>query len=77
MYSRWNRLQLSGHLYRREETSWTKKIVNFVVDGPISRGRPKLRWKDVVNSDLRKKCLSLGLASDRLEWRNAIRLVRQ
>ena len=23
---RWNRLRLSGHLYRQEETSWTKKI---------------------------------------------------
>ena len=51
--------------------------MNFVVDGPTSRGRPKLRWKDVVNSELNKKNLSLNLASDRLKWRNVIRPVTQ
>ena len=52
---RWNRLRLSSHLYRQEETSWTKKVMSFNVDGQTSRGRPKLRWKDVVNTDLPKK----------------------
>ena len=31
---RWNRLRLSGHLYRQEETPWTK-IMSFNVDGHI------------------------------------------
>ena len=34
------------------------------VDGPKSRSRPKLRWKDVFNPDLRKKHLNISLASD-------------
>ena len=42
---RWNRLRLSGHLYRQEETSWTKKILSFNVDGPTSRGRPRIGGK--------------------------------
>ena len=30
----------------------------FVVDGPTSWGRPKLKWKYVLNSELRKNiCL--------------------
>ena len=74
---RWNRLRLSGHLYRQEETSWTKKIMSFSVDGPTSRGRPKLRWKDLVSADLRNKHLNISLASDRSKWRNAIRPVTQ
>ena len=37
----------------------------------------KLRWKDVVNTDLRKKQLNIALASDRSKWRNAIRPVTQ
>ena len=37
--------------------------MNFDVDGPTPRGRPKLRWKDVVNADLRKKQLNIALAS--------------
>ena len=73
---RWNRLRLSGRLYR-QETSWTKKIMNFNVDGPTSRGRPKLRWKDIVNADLRKKHLNTSLTNDRSKWRNAIRQVTQ
>ena len=40
---RWNRLRLSGHLYRQEETSWTKKVMSFNVNRPTSRFRPKLR----------------------------------
>ena len=37
---RWNRLRLSGHLYRQEETLWTKKIMKFAVDGPTFPDRP-------------------------------------
>ena len=70
---RWNRLRLSGHLHRQEDTSCTKSILNLDIDGPTPRGRPKLRWKDVINADLRKKGLNITLASDRCKWRNAIR----
>ena len=52
-----------------------KKIMSFVLDGLTPQGRPKLRWKSVVNSDPHKKCLSLSLVSDRLKWRNAFRTV--
>ena len=50
---RWNRLLLSGQLYQQEETSWTKKTVNLLYMNQFG-GTPKLRWKDVVNSDLCK-----------------------
>ena len=49
--------------------------MSFNVDRPTSQGRPKLRWKDVVNTDPRKKHLNISLASDRYKWRNAIRPV--
>ena len=49
---RLNRLRLSGQLYQQEGTSWAKKIMSFGVDGPTSRSRSTLRWKDVVNTDL-------------------------
>ena len=51
--------------------------MNFNVDGPTPRGRPKLRWNDVINADLCKKQLNIVLASDRFKWRNAIRPVTQ
>ena len=61
----WNRVRLSGHFYRQEEASWTKKITSFNVDRPTSRGTPQLRWKDAVNADLLKKHLNIRLASNR------------
>ena len=72
-----NRMGFSGHLHRWEEASWTKKIMTFNVDGSASRGRSKLRWKDVVNADLHKKYLNISLASDRSKWKNPIRPVTQ
>ena len=60
-----------------EETSWIKKIMNFLVDGTSSQGRLKLRWTDAVNSDLFENCLSLSLTCDRLKWSNAIKPVIQ
>ena len=40
---RWNRLGLSGHSCWQEETTWMKKILNFVADRTNSLDRPKLR----------------------------------
>ena len=42
---RWNRLRLSGHLHQQDDTSWTKKIMNFDVDGPAPWGRPKFKME--------------------------------
>ena len=42
-----------------------KEDMSFNVDGPTSRGSPKLRWKDVVNADLRKNHLNISLANDK------------
>ena len=38
--------------------------MSFNVDGPTNRGRPKLNWEDVVNTDLHKKHQNISLASD-------------
>ena len=65
----------TGEETGEEKASWTKKIVSFNLDGPTSRDRPKLRWRDVVNADLRKKDLNTSLASDRPKWIKAIRPV--
>ena len=54
-------MRLSGHLYQ-QETTWTEKITSFNVDGPTYQDRPKLRWRDVVNTNLHKKHLNISLA---------------
>ena len=39
---------------------------------PKGRGRPKKKWMEVVNIDMKKCNLSKGLTQDILEWRNKI-----
>ena len=58
-------MRLSGHLHQ-QETTWTENIMSFNVDGPTYQDRPKLRWRDVVNTNLHKKQLNISLASDGL-----------
>ena len=36
--------------------------MSFNVDGPTYQDRPKLRWRDVVNTNLHKKHLNISLA---------------
>jgi hypothetical protein len=68
-----NRLRYYGHLHRMDDQLWPKQILNFNVEGTIPRGRPKLRWSDVINKDLKILGISNQLANDRVRWRAAIR----
>ena len=70
---RWNRLRLYGHRYRQSDDLWSKKVMSLEVEGPSLRGRPKLRWSDVVKADLRKLGLTPPDALNRTNWRAAIK----
>ena len=69
------RLEWIGHVIRMNETRSVKKIFEGKLDGRRGRGRPRLRWIDNVEDDLRK----LGVkrwrtkALDREEWASIIR----
>ena len=41
-----NRLQWYGHGFRREDGNWVKKCMEYEVQGPRSRGRPRRTWRD-------------------------------
>ena len=66
------RLRWFGHIERREDSSWIKRCRDLVVDGPVSRGRPRKTWTQVVHEDLKQLGLDPALAQDRLEWKKAI-----
>ena len=66
------RLSLYGHVLRRDDTNVAKHVATMTVGGKRPRGRPKLRWMDRVQSDLRHHQLDPKLAQDREAWRNAV-----
>ena len=45
-----NRLCWYGHVLRKED-DWVKKCMQYEVEGPRPRGRPKRTWREVVRED--------------------------
>jgi len=43
-----NRLRWYGHVLRKEDDDWVKKCMEYEVEGPRPRGRPKETWREVV-----------------------------
>jgi transcription termination factor 2 len=69
------RLEWLGHVVRMNETRSVKKIFEGKLEGRRSRGRPKLRWINYVEDDLKE----LGVkrwrtkALEREEWASTIK----
>jgi hypothetical protein len=69
------RLEWLGHVIRMDETGSVKKIFEGKLEGRRGRGRPRFRWINDVEDDLRK----LGVkrwrtkALDRVEWESIVR----
>ena len=66
------RLSWYGHVMRREDTNVAKQVTTMKVGEKRPRGRPRLRWKDRVRSDLKQHQLDPKLAQNREAWRKAI-----
>ena len=62
-----------GHIERRPTTTLIRKV-SFINEEDFrrKRGRPKRRWMDVVNEDLKTLNLSKTLIFDRKEWKERI-----
>ena len=42
------RLRWFGHAQERDKDYATRKILQMTVEGKRNRGRPKMRWRDLV-----------------------------
>ena len=61
-----------GHVERRDELCWLKRIETLQVDGDGVKGRPRKRWREVLKEDMRKKGLYREDAWDRSRWRRML-----
>ena len=43
-----NRLRWYGHVLRKDDDDWVKKCMEYELEGPRPRGRPKWTWREVV-----------------------------
>ena len=46
-----NRLRWYGLVLRKDDDDWVKKCMEYEVEGPRPRGRPKRTWREVVRED--------------------------
>ena len=64
------RLRWYGHLKRRVgEDHVARDAMDMEIVGQRRRGRPKLRWIDCINGDMREKNLNVDDVHNRAEWR--------
>jgi len=71
-----NRLRWYGHVLQKEDDDFVKKCMEFEVEGPRQRGRPKRTWTEVVREDCQARKLNKEDAMDRCKWRKLITDVR-
>ena len=71
------RLRWCGHVERKDETQWVKRVWKMEVEGRRPVGRPKKTWNDNIKEDLTVLGLSVNDAWDRDKWRSAIQANRR
>jgi len=71
-----NRLRWYGHVLRKDDDDWVKKCMEYEVQGPRPRGRPKRTWREVVREDFPAQKTGREDAMDHCGWRRMIKGVR-
>ena len=61
---------------RKDDDDWVKKCMEYEVEGPRPRGRPKRTWREVVREDCQARKMNKEDAVDRCKWRNMLKDVR-
>ncbi|MCJ8738369.1 hypothetical protein PDJAM_G00034910 [Pangasius djambal] len=67
------RLRWFGHVQRRESEYTGRRMLDMELLGRRRRGRPKRRYMDVINEDMKLVGASVEDAEDRDRWRVMIR----
>ena len=71
--ARESRLRWFGHVHRREQESNLRQVMDMEIPGRRPRGRPRGRWRDLVDRDMRELREVPEDADDRNFWRRRIR----
>jgi len=56
----------------KEDDDWVKKCMEYEVEGPRPRGRPKKTWTEVVREECQARKMNKEDAIDRCKWRKMI-----
>ena len=62
------RLSWFGHVQRRDDDNVVKSVQNTQIEGSRPKGRPKLRWTDRLEEDMKQSKTRPEGASDGGSW---------
>ena len=71
-----SRLRWYGHVVRKEENDWVKKVMSINLEGTRPSGRPKKTWQTTVLADMKALGINHDVAKDRSRWKKAISRVQ-
>ena len=60
-------------MLRKDDDDRMKKCVEYEVEGPRPRGRPKRTWREVVREDCEAHKMNKVDAIDHCKWRKMIK----
>jgi len=74
IYIRRQRLQWFGHIMRRSEGETIRAVIEWKPEGKRPRGRPRKRWLDVVEEDLKAVGVQewKEIIQDRERWKDIV-----
>ena len=61
------------YVQRRDKDEASRKILQMTVDGMLNRGRPKLKWQDLVKEVMERNQMTIEMKEDRKHWHVLIR----
>jgi len=64
-----NKLRWFGHVMRREDSGAVRTVMELSVKGRIKRGRPKKKWLNTIEEDMRTTGVNVEDVGDRGKWR--------
>ena len=67
------RLRWFGHVRRKSESEWVKKVTDMEVSGKRAVGRQRKTWRDVIAEDLKSVGAQEADTHDRQKWRSIIK----
>ena len=67
------RLPWYGHVVRKEQNDWVKKVTLFNVKGTRPSGRPKKTWKTTVLADMKALCINHDEDMERSWWKKDLK----
>jgi len=65
-----------GMCCKKKDDDWVKKCMEYEVEGPRQRGRPKRTWTEVVREDCQARKMHKEDAIDRCKWKKMIKDVQ-